>query len=436
MNDAGQFGPLLSNFAGASGPGRSTAGRSDPSAEKDPDGFEKIFDQAGGRSADTESGVISTEESSPAKRGDDLVSDQQPFVIETPTAHHTRYAAVNEPLGINLQFPGGLRTGLDDGFQYFRAKIDVADVSKFATLPDNPLNGRLLTLNAEGGDVRHSLGATISTVKLAEATNNVPDAPLNTVKLGQTATASGRISFDFGGLSQITTAPLELSPRAEGFSEVRSALSELGATAFRGATFAPTSAYAPAGASDAYNIFAASISGPPGGPSAAGEIDILADLALATSAGATRATGAPAIFAPSHTHSFAGHAGVLPQIQAAVIAGMGRDTVEVRLDPPDLGRVRIDFNVEGGDAIKAIIGADRSETLDHLRRNIADLEQQLRQAGFGSISFEFRSGGDRHFSGDRDDSLSAVSAESAAASDAPAKIYLSMRENAQLDLLL
>lgn len=432
MHDAGQFGPLLSNRTGASAPGRPIPGRSEQSAGEDADasGFGEIFDASGERRGDVEGNVAAVESNRAVKDGDGLGNDQQALVADFPTKTLARDASANEILRFNIPFPGGERAGHEDVFQYLRTRINDGDVSKFATLPDNLLNGRFRALKAGPGDFRGVLSSAASTVKLAEARNTIPDTQLATIKVGQASAPSGGVPFNLDGLAQFTGAPPELSPRAEGFTEFRSPLSESGPVAFRSATVAPP------GATDAYNILATSFSGPLGGPSAAGEIDILGDLALATSGGSTRATGTPAIFAPSTAHSFTGHAGVLPQIQAAVIAGMGRDTVEVRLDPPDLGRVRIDFSVEGGDAIKAIIGAERSETLDHLRRNIADLEQQLRQAGFGSISFEFRNGGDRHFSGDRDDPQSATSAEGAAAGDQPAKIYLTMRENAQLDLLL
>ena len=166
-----------------------------------------------------------------------------------------------------------------------------------------------------------------------------------------------------------------------------------------------------------------------------------ADLSFQPSAsiqpGAPLYANGPTIIAASNAPTFANMAGVLPQIQAAISARNGRDLVEVRLDPPELGRIRIEFNVEGAETLKAVIGAERPETLDHLKRNIADLEQQLKQAGFGSLRFEFLSGGERSFAQERADSPFAASENEAETNHlASNTIYLSLRENAQLDLLV
>lgn len=167
------------------------------------------------------------------------------------------------------------------------------------------------------------------------------------------------------------------------------------------------------------------------------DADISFDPALSIQSAAQRFSGATAIIAAPNVQTFVNMTGVLPQIQAAISARNGRDFVEVRLDPPDLGRIRIDFNVEGAETVKAVIGAERAETLDHLKRNIADLEQQLKQAGFGSVTFEFLAGGGRNFAQDRADSPFAVLENGPEANHSASNtIYLSLRENAQLDLLV
>lgn len=110
------------------------------------------------------------------------------------------------------------------------------------------------------------------------------------------------------------------------------------------------------------------------------------------------------------------------------------NTIEVRLDPPELGRVRIDLSMETADAVKAVLTAERSETLEHLRRNTGDLMEQLRQAGFTTVDLEFSSHGSSQFEQDE----TAASAELEA--DAPLQnndmIYLSLRDDAQMDLLV
>ncbi|VAV90986.1 Flagellar hook-length control protein FliK [hydrothermal vent metagenome] len=124
------------------------------------------------------------------------------------------------------------------------------------------------------------------------------------------------------------------------------------------------------------------------------------------------------------------------QVIAAIKANRRSDTIEIRLDPPELGRVKIDFTMETMDSVKAILSAERAETLDHMRRNIGDLAAQLKDAGFKSMEFEFAKNSGQEFS------------KTNAASETPGKdggdlpslgqgdiVYLSMRSDAQLDLL-
>lgn len=136
------------------------------------------------------------------------------------------------------------------------------------------------------------------------------------------------------------------------------------------------------------------------------------------------------------SQSAAGAAPAASQIVAAVKAervGNG-NTIELRLDPPELGRVRIDMSLETADAVKAVLTAERSETLEHLRRNINDLMDQLKQAGFATVDLEFSNEGSAAFG----DSEAAAFAE--LESDAPTQnsdvVYLSLRDDAQMDLLV
>ena len=70
----------------------------------------------------------------------------------------------------------------------------------------------------------------------------------------------------------------------------------------------------------------------------------------------------------------------LPVVLAAN-AQSGNSRFEIRLDPPELGRidVRLHFHADGQVTSHLIV--DRSETLDLLRRDAADLERSLQQAG-------------------------------------------------------
>lgn len=124
------------------------------------------------------------------------------------------------------------------------------------------------------------------------------------------------------------------------------------------------------------------------------------------------------------------------QLVAAIRAEPKNGDIEVRLDPPELGRVRINLSIETADAVKAVLTVERPETLEHLRRNMSQFTDDLRMAGFESIDVEFSEGGGSDF---EDESAWAGTEPGFAASAeiAPSDvIYLSMRENAQLDLLV
>ena len=89
---------------------------------------------------------------------------------------------------------------------------------------------------------------------------------------------------------------------------------------------------------------------------------------------------AAAIVSPTH------------QILAAVTANRDADTVEVRLEPPDLGRVRIHFSFERADVVVATLSSERGETLDLMRRHASDLVRELERSGFGRVQLDFQSG--------------------------------------------
>ena len=136
------------------------------------------------------------------------------------------------------------------------------------------------------------------------------------------------------------------------------------------------------------------------------------------------------------SQSAASGAPAASQIVAAVKAERvgNSSNIELRLDPPELGRVRIDLSLETADAVKAVLTVERSETLEHLRRNINDLMDQLKQAGFATVDLEFSDQGSAAFG----DSEAAAFAE--LDGDAPAQkgdvVYLSLRDDAQMDLLV
>ena len=76
--------------------------------------------------------------------------------------------------------------------------------------------------------------------------------------------------------------------------------------------------------------------------------------------------------------------------QVAVAIGRTSDRrVEIRLDPPELGRVQIHLTpVDGG--VQAMVLADRPETQDLLRRHAEALARELGEAGYGNVEPRLR----------------------------------------------
>ncbi len=80
--------------------------------------------------------------------------------------------------------------------------------------------------------------------------------------------------------------------------------------------------------------------------------------------------------------------------QLAVAIGRTSDRrVEIRLDPPELGRVQIHLTpLDGG--LQAMVLSDRPETNDLLRRHAEMLARELNAAGYDSVSLDFAAGGE------------------------------------------
>ncbi|WP_158547379.1 flagellar hook-length control protein FliK [Rhodovulum sp. 12E13] len=114
---------------------------------------------------------------------------------------------------------------------------------------------------------------------------------------------------------------------------------------------------------------------------------------VAAEAGASRAAGGSGA-GNAAGGSFNGAAGPAQQVADAVRQGFARGSVDVALHPEELGRVRLSFSpAEAG--LTVTIQADRPDTLDLLRRHADLLGNDLRQQGFGTISFEFGAQGGR-----------------------------------------
>ncbi|MDF1733835.1 MAG: flagellar hook-length control protein FliK [Minwuia sp.] len=74
----------------------------------------------------------------------------------------------------------------------------------------------------------------------------------------------------------------------------------------------------------------------------------------------------------------------------------GADRIEIQLKPAELGRVDVKLEVGHDGRVQAVVSAERSDTLDLLRRDVQQLERALTHAGFNtdkdSFSFAERGG--------------------------------------------
>ncbi len=117
-------------------------------------------------------------------------------------------------------------------------------------------------------------------------------------------------------------------------------------------------------------------------------------LAADSSLAPSRAEAAPA---PALGQTQAVLQAVQPQaIVGQVSVAIGRassDDIEIRLDPPELGRVQIHLTRHDG-GIQAMVLSDRPETHDLLRRHAEALARELGSAGFDNVSLDFAAGGE------------------------------------------
>ena len=87
-------------------------------------------------------------------------------------------------------------------------------------------------------------------------------------------------------------------------------------------------------------------------------------------------------------------------VEIAARAQSGRSRFEIRLDPPELGRIDVRLDVDRDGRVTSRLTVERPETLDLLRRDAPQLERALEQAGLktadNSLQFSLR---DRQFAG-------------------------------------
>ena len=84
-------------------------------------------------------------------------------------------------------------------------------------------------------------------------------------------------------------------------------------------------------------------------------------------------------------------AAALPQAAAVPLSGVaidiagkalaGKNRFEIRLDPPELGRIEVRLDVDKDGRITSHVIADRKDTLDLLQRDASGLQRALQDAG-------------------------------------------------------
>jgi hypothetical protein len=65
-------------------------------------------------------------------------------------------------------------------------------------------------------------------------------------------------------------------------------------------------------------------------------------------------------------------------------ARSGKSRFDIRLDPPELGRIDVQLNVDSGGNVSSRLIVERPETLDLLRRDAVALERALQDAGLNT----------------------------------------------------
>jgi len=111
-------------------------------------------------------------------------------------------------------------------------------------------------------------------------------------------------------------------------------------------------------------------------------------------------TAANASQATSHVEHAARAAPASAQVAREIVRQFdGENTrFELRLDPPELGRVEVRLEVSRDNRVTAVVTADNPQALAELARHARDLEQMLQSSGLeltdNGLSFDLRQGGD------------------------------------------
>lgn len=112
----------------------------------------------------------------------------------------------------------------------------------------------------------------------------------------------------------------------------------------------------------------------------------LASTAASATAGSTAASGPAQALSPP-----------VAQLAAALLVA-GPDTIELALSPEELGKVRLQLQVDGQDPGRMVVMLcfERPETMDLFRRHADQLAEVIRSAGYASVDIGFSQQGGQH----------------------------------------
>ena len=157
----------------------------------------------------------------------------------------------------------------------------------------------------------------------------------------------------------------------------------------------------------------------------------------AASADPARAA-APAVAEPV-IEARAGHLGQSLGVEIARKVELGEETLRIRLNPVELGRIEVTLAFDDKGSLQAIVRTESAQTMDLLRQDAPDLARTLDQAGIRTDSQSFRfenRGGDsggQHAQQQQQNRGQFASSDDDAAIAEP--IYRPVRSDGQIDLL-
>lgn len=141
-----------------------------------------------------------------------------------------------------------------------------------------------------------------------------------------------------------------------------------------------------------------------------------------------------------HSSSFGEELGIAIARHVTRGDAAAHETMTVRLDPPEHGRIEVSLSFEDGGPLRAVVAASHTATLDLLRRDSADLARALSQAGVNTDaqSFSFSAQTQDGRSGRRDEGFSPQTAFATADEESAvpaAQDYRRLRTRGSLNLI-